>query len=509
MGTNIKNKLTQATRAVAKRLPTDPRLRVAVILAGFMVLGGAALASEQVVKEIPKLVEQAKPTPAGPPAYPAPEGSPTPYPQPGVLAKEIKIYVTGGAFAQNLPFVTNPIQKDDGTPASDVPVDFVLTRPDGTQVAFTMETNGAGRVIGVIAGSELTENGEYTIAAKLTEGTQLAGQTTFAIAETKSATGAPERVVEVTQGPPGEPGHPGATGATGATGAAGSEGPAGPEGPSGEATCPLGPCVSLQGDTGSTQTGNIVLSGTIKGADFEGDGAGVTNVNAAQLGGQSSGFFTNASNLNAGTLDNARLNANVTLLGQTIDNADLAGGITNEKLAGGITDDKLDTITAAGKVANSALSGSVTLLGNSFNGAGQLVQLSGTGALPAVSGANLTDVTATTLDGQDGSYYLDLANATGTLADARLSGNVTVAGNAFNAAGQLVQLGGAGELPAVSGANLTSVNAVTLGGQGSGYFTNASNLSSGTVDNARLNANVTLLGRSTMPTWLVGLPTTN
>ena len=41
------------------------------------------------------------------------------------------------------------------------------------------------------------------------------------------------------------------------------------------------------------------------------------------------------------------------------------------------------------------------------------------------------------------------ARTTGTVADVRLSGNVTVQGNAFNAASQLVKLDGSTKLPAV------------------------------------------------------------
>ena len=73
------------------------------------------MASTTVVQQLPRInipgITQPAASPAGPVAYPAPAGSPTPYPQPGVLAKEIKIYISGGAFAQNLPFVTNPIQQ--------------------------------------------------------------------------------------------------------------------------------------------------------------------------------------------------------------------------------------------------------------------------------------------------------------------------------------------------------------------------------------------------------------
>jgi hypothetical protein len=94
----------------------------------------------------------------------------------------------------------------------------------------------------------------------------------------------------------------------------------------------------------------------------------------------------------------------------------------------------------------------------------QLVQLNGSGYLPALNASNLTNINASNI-------------SSGTLDDARLSSNVTVLGNSFNGASQLVQLNGSGALPALSGANLTSLN--------------ASNISSGTLDTARLSTTVT------------------
>lgn len=63
--------------------------------------------------------------------------------------------------------------------------------------------------------------------------------------------------------------------------------------------------------------------------------------------------------------------------------------------------------------------------------------------------------------------------------------SVTLQGNTFNGAGQLVQLNGSTQLPAVSGALLTNLN--------------ASNLASGTVPDARLSSNVPLLNAT--QTW--------
>lgn len=70
----------------------------------------------------------------------------------------------------------------------------------------------------------------------------------------------------------------------------------------------------------------------------------------------------------------------------------------------------------------------------------------------------------------------------GTVADARLSVNVTLQGNVFNGANQLVQLTGGGFLPVLNGSLLTNLN--------------GSSISSGTVGDAFLSSNVALLNRN-------------
>lgn len=192
--------------------------------------------------------------------------------------------------------------------------------------------------------------------------------------------------------------------------------------------------------------GNLIVNGAVTGTTLSGDGSGVTNVNAITLNGQSGSYYNNLANV-TGTLSNARLSA------------------------------------------------SVTLQGNSFNGASQLVQLTAGGALPALNGSALTNVDATLLSGQTAAYYLDLTNATGSLADARLSSNVTVAGNAFNGNSQLVQTTAGGLLPALNGSLVTNVNATLLGGQSGSYYLDLTNATN-TLNDARLSGNVTLLGNT-------------
>ena len=133
---------------------------------------------------------------------------------------------------------------------------------------------------------------------------------------------------------------------------------------------------------------------------------------------------------------------------------------------------------ASGTLADARLSAQVTVQGNTFNGASQLVQLNATSQLPVSSGALLTTLNASNI-------------SSGTLADARLSAQVTVQGNTFNGASQLVKLDASTLLPAVSGINLTNLN--------------ASNIASGTLLDARLSNNVELKTKTSYAVAAAGL----
>ena len=78
---------------------------------------------------------------------------------------------------------------------------------------------------------------------------------------------------------------------------------------------------------------------------------------------------------------------------------------------------------------------------------------------------------------------VNAANITsGTLADARLSANVTLQGNSFNAASKLVQLDGSAKYPALNGSQITNLD--------------ATNITSGTLTDARLSSNVSLKAKT-------------
>jgi len=134
----------------------------------------------------------------------------------------------------------------------------------------------------------------------------------------------------------------------------------------------------------------------------------------------------------------------------------------------GITTTNASLLTS-GTLADARLSANVTIQGNTFNIANKLVQLDSIGRLPALSGNLLTTLNASNISG-------------GTLADVRLSANVTIQGNTFNGINQLVQLDGTSRLPASNGSLVTDLN--------------ASAITSGTLADAQLSANVALKTKS-------------
>ena len=252
-------------------------------------------------------------------------------------------------------------------------------------------------------------------------------------------------------GSDGKDGQDGAPGPRGLQGQTGPQGATGPQGQPGQDGCLQGSCVTRQSATPGTQeTGHLNLSGTIIAANFQGSGANLTNVDAVYLNGYNAGHFTNASNISSGTLSNSRLNPSVSLLGQTIEDVEVSDTLT---------------LSASATVADGALSTNVTLMGNSFNGSSQLVQTTAGGALPVLSGANLTNLNATAL-------------SSGTLDNSRLTASVTLQGNSFNGPSQLVQLNASSQLPAVDGASLLNLN--------------ATNVTSGTLSDSHLSTNVAL-----------------
>lgn len=177
----------------------------------------------------------------------------------------------------------------------------------------------------------------------------------------------------------------------------------------------------------------------------------------------------NASNISTGTLADARLSGNVTVQGNTFNAADELVQLNSSGHLPALSGINLTSLNASnigsGTLADARLSTNVTVQGNTFNGANQLVRLNASSLLPVCSGINLTDLNANNINA-------------GTVANARLTSNVTLQGNSFNGVNQLVQLDGSSQLPPVSGVNLTNLN--------------ASAINSGALADARLSTNVAL-----------------
>lgn len=133
-----------------------------------------------------------------------------------------------------------------------------------------------------------------------------------------------------------------------------------------------------------------------------------------------------------------------------VDVSDTAAGVTKKAAVSdlkgifGTTDASSMT---SGTLNDARLSSNVTLEGNSFNAGNKLLKLDINGKVP----------------------------------NSLLNSVVTLMGNVFNGLNQLVQLNASGHLPPLNGSNLTSLN--------------ASELTSGTVADARLSNNVMFKGK--------------
>jgi len=294
---------------------------------------------------------------------------------------------------------------------------------------------------------------------------------------------------------------------------------------------------SLLSETGSTVSvaGSLVVSSTISASGYSGDGANITGLSAG--------------NLSSGTLNDARLSINVPLLNSSnnftgslqhngnnlCDTSGNCVGVSGGGLGGSGTANKLALFTGGGlTLGNSLLSQDAGATTVTVTGS-----LTVTGGISATSfsgnGSGVTNVNAAQLGGQAGSYYLNATNiSTGSLNDSRLSTNVALKNSAANftntlqhngnnvcdASGNCVGvsgggLGGSGTANLIAlftGSGFTVGNSIlsqdvgattvtvagnlvatSFSGGGSGLTgLNASNLSSGTVNDARLSTNAAL-----------------
>ncbi len=268
-------------------------------------------------------------------------------------------------------------------------------------------------------------------------------------------------------------------------------------------TLSLDSSVTLQGNTFNGANQLVQLNGS-------GELPVLSGVNLTNL---------NATNLASGTVNDARLSANVALYNAATANFTGAlqqGGndvcttagncASGGDITGTGTASRLAMFDAARNIVNSTLlqgTGTLTLdSGTDLILAGGDLSVAGAGSFTGtVSGADAVNsnefVTLSQLNGAIDPGVVSLNSLDGALTvqgtanqititdngsdtiTLSLHSGVTLQGNTFNGASQLVQLNASSQLPAVSGALLTNLN--------------GSNISSGTIADARLTANVALL----------------
>jgi hypothetical protein len=246
----------------------------------------------------------------------------------------------------------------------------------------------------------------------------------------------------------------------------------------------VGSSLSLQPTSpGSAQTGDVNITGTMIASTFKGslngNGSGLTALSTTQFIG--------------GTVPDSRLSTNVTVQGNTFNSANQLVKLTAAGFLPAVKATNLTGLSTTqfinGTIPDANLSTNVTLQGNTFNSANKLVKLDGTGLLPAISAINLTN--------------LNVSNVTnsGTLSDSRLSTNVTLQGNTFNGANQLLKLNGSGMFSALNGSNISNFVGSSFAGPG--------NLSDARLSSnvALLNANQTWTGLNTFLTQALGVNT--
>src|SRR6056300_1239763 len=242
----------------------------------------------------------------------------------------------------------------------------------------------------------------------------------------------------------------------------------------------------------SDLTGNV--SGSISGGSVAGEGSGLTALNAT--------------NISYGTLNNARLPSAISV---TTVNADVTGDLTGNvsgSISGGYVAGEGSGLTAlnatnisSGTLDNARLPSAISVTSLTGDGSG-LTALNATnissGTLNNSRLPSIINVTSLTGDGS-GLTALNADNiSSGTLNNARLPSTITVTTVNADVTGDLTGN--------VSG----SISGGSVAGEGSGLTAlNATNISSGTLDNARLPSAISVTSLTGDGSGLTALNATN
>ena len=170
------------------------------------------------------------------------------------------------------------------------------------------------------------------------------------------------------------------------------------------------------------------VNSTIPSANLSGalpaiDGSALTGITTSTFGGQTASYYLDYNNFtNTPTLFSGAF-ADLTGKPTTLSGYGISDAYTKTEVDSAISS---SVLTSGSTHSIDIVAADSTLLVDSVNGTLNATTL--TGALPAIDGSALTGITATTLGGQNASYYLDYNNFTNTptIPSAYTDGNVDV-----------------------------------------------------------------------------------
>lgn len=187
-----------------------------------------------------------------------------------------------------------------------------------------------------------------------------------------------------------------------------------------------------------------------------------TTANAASIAVNTAKFITNSSSMTNNSAQGILVTSSVTAGSFYGDGSHLSGivaaasgistgAVTTAALSGngnsssplGVVSSSVAVLGASGLVLNSQLDGSsVTKQGNSFNGSSQLVQTTSGGLLPVLSAANLTHVTAASVDaGSLGAAVIASSVAAGAVSNGNLASGIFSNITGVGTQGQALNMG--------------------------------------------------------------------